>query len=464
MSGKPIWLVIIGLLMLGALIFALHPARAGDEPPVSVGLGGGGGTGPKLSVSPLTIDFGPVGVGFKSATQMVTITNPGYYTLTNFAGGGVYAPFGATQDCASGVAPGESCNYYFTFSPTRTGTFSTTSNSSTNAGPFSIELRGTGAGAGLHVNPLSLDFGLVMSGTTSSTQIVTIRNTGLSTLTNFAGGGVYAPFHATQDCASGVPPGGSCHYYFTFSPTGSGTFSTTSNSSTNAGPFSIALEGHGRTSFLTGGQNVTPLSIDFGPVGVGFKSGPQIVTITNQSLFASITDFAGGGVLAPFSAQQNCAGGVPPGDSCQYFFYFAPTATLTHSTTSNTSDSFGSFSIQLRGTGVGAGLHITPLSLDFGPTPLNTTSAWQIVTIRNTGLSTLTNFAGGGVLAPFSAQQNCAAGVLPGASCQYFFRFTPTSLGRYTAFSNSGTNAGSFSIKLQGGELLRVYLPSVMKQ
>jgi len=464
MSAKLTWIVLIGLLVLGALIVALHPARASDAPPVNIGLGGGGGTGPKLSVSPLTIDFGPVGAGFKGATQMVTITNPGYYTLTNFAGGGVYPPFWAGQDCASGVPPGESCNYYFTFSPTQTGVFSTTSNSSTNAGPFSIELRGTGVGAGLHVNPLSLDFGLVMSGTTSGQQIATIRNTGLSTLTNFAGGGIYPPFWAGQDCAAGVPPGGSCHYYFTFSPTGSGTFSTTSNSSTNAGPFSIALKGHGRTSLLTGGQNVTPLSIDFGPVGVGFKSGPQIVTITNQSIFISITNFAGGGVLPPFQALQNCAGGVPPGDNCQYFFYFAPTATLTYSTTSNTTNSFGSFSIQLRGTGMGAGLHVTPLSLDFGPVPINTTSAPQTVAIRNTGLSTLTNFAGGGVFAPFSAQQNCAVGVPPGASCQYFFRFTPTSLGRPTTWSNSSTNAGSFSIKLQGGELLRVYLPVVMKQ
>jgi len=412
----------------------------------------------------LTIDFGPVGVGFKSATQLVTITNPGYYTLTNFAGGGVYAPFSATQNCVGGVPPGKSCNYYFTFSPTQTGVFSTTSNSSTNAGPFSIEVRGTGVGAGLHVNPLSLDFGSVMSGTTSSQQIVTIRNTGLSTLTNFAGGGVYAPFHATQDCVSGVPPGGSCHYYFTFSPTGTGTFSTTSNSSTNAGLFSIALEGHGRTSFLTGGQNVTPLSIDFGPVGVGFKSGPQIVTITNQSMFFTITDFVGGGVLPPFQALQNCAGGVPPGESCQFYYYFQPTAVGTFSDTSNVSDSYGSFSIQLRGTGAGAGLHVTPLSLDFGPVPLNTTSAPQTVTIRNTGLSTLTNFAGGGVYAPFSAMQNCAGGVPPGASCQYFFRFTPTSLGRPTAWSNSSTNAGLFSIRLQGGELLRVYLPVVMKQ
>jgi len=463
MSVKPILLMIVGLLVLGALIVILRPVMAGDALPTDAALGSGA-TDPKLWVSPLSLDFGPVGAGIKSATQLVTVTNLGSYTLTNFAGGGVYAPFSASQDCAGGVPPGESCNYFFTFSPTSTGTFSTTSNSSTNAGPFSVELRGTGVGAGLHVNPLSLDFGYVLSGTTSSAQIVTIRNTGPSTLTNFAGGGVYAPFSASQDCAGGVPPGESCNYYFTFSPTQTGTFSTTSNSSTNAGPFSIALEGHGRSSLLTGGQRVTPLSIDFGPVGVGFKSGPQIVTITNQSLLGSITGFAGGGVYPPFQAQQNCASGVPAGDNCQFFYYFQPTAVGTFSETSDVSDSFGSFSIHLRGTGVGAGLHVTPLSLDFGPAPLYTTSAPQTVTIRNTGPTTLTNFAGGGVLAPFSATQNCASGVPPGASCQYFFRFAPTSLGRFTAFSNSSTNAGSFSIKLQGGENLLMYLPIIMKQ
>ena len=458
MSIKPKRLVLISLLTLAMLAVVLHWASASDAAPNSAA------ATPKLWVTPLVLDFGPIGVSMTSASQVVTITNLGSATLTNFAGGGVNAPFHASQNCAGGVAPGASCQYFFSFAPSAVGTFTTTSNSSTNAGPFSIALRGTGMGAGLHVNPLSLDFGSVYSGTTSASQIVTIRNTGLSTLTNFAGGGVYPPFNASQNCAGGVAPGASCQYFFGFTPTGAGTFSTTSNSSTNAGPFSIALNGTGRTILFGSGQRVTPLSIDFGPVGVGFKSGPQIVTITNQSLFFTITNFAGGGVLPPFSAQQNCASGVPPGDSCQFFYYFAPTDTLTYSTTSNVSDSSGSFSIQLRGTGAGAGLHVTPLSLDFGPVALYTTSAPQTVTIRNTGLTTLTNFAGGGVLPPFSATQNCAGGVPPGTSCQYFFRFTPTAIGRPATTSNSNTNAGSFSIQLYGGEMLLVFLPLVMRQ
>ncbi|MBN2392340.1 MAG: choice-of-anchor D domain-containing protein [Anaerolineae bacterium] len=455
MKIKPLLSVlIVSLLVLGTTLPAITASTNAFD----------AATKPKLWVTPLILDFGPVGVGTTSPVQTVTITNLGTATLTNFAGGGVSSPFYATQNCASGVAPGTSCQYFFSFTPTATGTFTTTSSSYTNAGTFSIELRGTGVGAELHVNPLSLDFGLVMSGTTSTQQIVTIRNVGMSTLTNFAGGGVYPPFSATQNCASGVAPGASCQYFFNFSPTDTGTFSTTSNSSTNAGSFSIALEGRGRDSFLVGGQRVTPRVIDFGPVAVGATSGQQIVTIVNQSLFFTITNFMGGGVAPPFAALQNCAPELPPGESCQFFYRFTPTEAMTYSTTSNVSDSFGLFSIQLRGTGVGAGLHVTPLALDFGPVPLNTTSTPQTVTIRNTGATTLTNFAGGGVYPPFSATQNCASGVAPGASCQYFFRFAPTSAGRYTAMSNSSTNGGTFSIQLYGGEKLSVFLPLMMRQ
>ena len=450
--------LLLALLLLACSLIAGPPIAAGPilSPPDAV-------TGPRLWVSPLSLDFGPVGVGFESPTQVVTITNYGDATLTDFAGGGVYSPFHASQDCAAGVPPAGHCHYYFTFSPTATGVFSTTSNSSTNAGPFSIALQGTGAGAGLHVSPLALDFGSIMSGSTSLEQFVTITNTGLSTLTNFAGGGVYPPFSASQDCAAGVPPGGHCHYYFEFSPSAVGAFSTTSNSSTNAGPFSIALQGRGRSTFFPSGFYVTPRSIDFGPVGVGFESGPLVVTITNQSWFITLTNFAGGGLYPPFWVGQDCVPEVPPGEHCHYYFRFAPTTTGVLTATSSTSTSMGDFSIDVRGTGVGASLYVTPLWLDFGFVPPGNTSPVQTATIYNTGMSTLTSFAGGGLYPPFNASQDCAAGVPPGDSCRYYFRFTPAQIGRFTAYSNSSTNGGPFTVKVQGGEARPVFLPLIVK-
>jgi hypothetical protein len=419
---------------------------------------------PGLWVTPLELDLGPVGVGDISVTQAITITNVGDAILTNFAGGGVNAPFSAAQNCAGGVPPGGSCQYFFSFSPTAIGVFSTTSHSSTNAGPFTIILRGTGVGPELTYSPLSLDFGSLNPGSTSDTQVVTIRNIGLAPLTNFAGGGVDAPFSAAQNCASGVPPGGSCQYFFSFSPTTTGTFTATSSSGTNGGPITVDLQGRGQSIFLINRQLVTPLSLDFGPVGIGTTSHTLAVTITNQSFLSTITSWAGGGVGSPFSAAQNCAGGVPPGDNCQFFYTFSPDASGVFSTTSNVTNSFGSFSIAMRGTGVGASFTVSPLWLDFGPVPLNTTSDPQSVTIHNTGPITLTNFAGGGVGAPFSAAQNCASGVPPGGSCQYFFTFTPTAEGQFTAYSSSSSNGGSFVIRLQGGEPLSVYLPVILRQ
>ncbi len=406
--------------------------------------------GPDLWVTPQVIDFGPVGVGQISAPITVTITNTGDETLANFAGGAPGAPFSATQNCTSGVAPGSSCQYSLTFSPTAAGDFSATSTTSTNAGPFSIEMQGAGVGAKLHVNPLSLDFGSVKTGNTAAQQTVTIRNVGLATLSNFVGGGVSAPFSANQNCVSGVAPGHTCQYNFGFAPKTTGSFTATSSSSTNAGSIAIDLQGRGRSTIFGSGQRVTPRSLNFGPVGVGNSGDTLVVTVTNQSLVA-ITNFTGGGVSAPFNATQNCAPSLSAGASCHFSYTFNPTEVGTFTTTSNVSNSAGSFSIELQGEAVGSGLSVSALVLDFGPVKPGDTGTPQIVTVKNTGLATLTGFAGGGVSSPFSAGQNCAGGVAPGGTCHFTYNFHPTQGGHFTATSTVSTNAGPFSIALQGG-------------
>jgi hypothetical protein len=404
-------------------------------------------------VTPLEMDFGPVGLGSTGSTMIATITNSGNVPLTGWAGGAVPAPFNASQDCniSGGVLPGDSCHYYFTFSPTVAGTFTATSSSSTNAGPINIIVHGTGVGAQATYDAHSLDFGdLYTDGitpVTAPTQIVTIKNTGLAPLTDWAGGAVPAPFNGSQDCniPGGVLPGNSCSYYFDFSTNLAGSYSATSTSSTNGGSIIVDLSGAAHTDpNVGGGQQVTPRSIDFGPLGIGNTAQLTVAVINNGT--TNITGWAGGGVAAPFNGSQDCniPGGLPPGDTCHFYYTFSPTSAGSFSAVSNVS-------VNLQGTGLAPSMRLDYLWLDFGPVGLiNHTQ--QIVVITNTGQTPLTNWAGGGVPAPFKASQDCniPGGVLPGNSCHFFFDFAPTAEGNYSATSTFSTNAGTFSVKLQG--------------
>jgi len=424
-------------------------------------------------VNPLEMDFGPVGLGLTGPTMIATITNSGDVPLTGWAGGAVPAPFNASQDCniPGGVLPGDSCHYYFTFSPSSAGTFSATSSSSTNAGQIKIIVHGTGVGAQASYNAHSLDFGdLYTDGITpviAPQQIVTIENTGLAPLIGWAGGAIPAPFNASQDCniPGGVLPGNSCHYFFNFSTSVPGSYSATSTSSTNGGSIIIDVSGAAHSDQNVDGlQQASPRSIDFGPVGIG-NNTQLTVAVTNLGT-TNITGWAGGAVPAPFNGSQDCntPDGLPPGETCHFYYTFSPTSAGSFSAVSNVSDSFGSFSIDLQGVGLAPSMNVNYLWLDFGPVaPFN--HAQQIVTITNTGQTPLTGWAGGAVPAPFNGSQDCniPGGVLPGNSCHFFYDFSPIDEGSYSDTSNFSTNAGSFSVKLQGGTLtvLRIYLPSI---
>jgi hypothetical protein len=423
-------------------------------------------------VTPLEIDFGPVGVGTTAPQMVVTITDIGITPLTGWAGGAVAAPFNASQDCniVGGVQPEHSCHYYFTFSPTSAGTFTATSSSSTSGGPITVIVHGTGVGASVTYDAHSLDFGNVFTnGTTpgvAPTQVVTIRNTGMAPLTNWAGGAVPAPFNASQDCniPGGVLPGNSCHYYFSFSTTAVGSYSATSSSSTNGGNIVVNLSGSAHSSVLSGGgQQVTPLSLDFGPVGVG-NTAQLEVAVTNNAIFGNITGWAGGAVAAPFNGTQDCniSGGLPIGATCHFYYTFSPTSAGSFSAVSTVSDSFGTFSINLQGTGLAPSWKADALWLDFGPLgPASTRQ--EIVTITNTGQTPLTGWAGGAVPAPFNGSQDCniPGGLLPGNSCHFYYTFSPTAVGSFSTTSTFSTNAGSISVKMQGQGLFGVFAPVI---
>ena len=450
------------------MFFTYTPASVGPATATSSGTWNGqaysidlqgAGVGPSLLVSPKGLSFGDVLVGLTSPQQTVDITNVGSSPVVmNGAGGAPGGDFNAVQNCQGNTLnPGESCQMFFTYTPTSVGPATATSSGTWNGQPFSIDLQGAGVGPSFLITPTDLDFGEVVTGVTSAQQIATITNVSLGPVVmNGAGGAPGGDFNAVQNCQGNtLNPGDSCQMFFTYTPTAVGPAMATSSGSWNGQPFSIDLKG---TGLPVGGAPasqflVTPAGLDFGDVAIGTTSTQQIVDITNIGASPVVMSGAGGAPGGDFTAVQNCQGNtLNPGESCQMFFTYTPSTVGPATAVSSGTWNGQPFSIDLMGVGVGPSFLITPSALDFGDVALGVTSAQQIVDITNAGSSPVVmSGAGGAPGGDFNAVQNCQGNTLnPGESCQMFFTYSPSTAGPAMATSSGTWNGQAFSIDLHG--------------
>jgi hypothetical protein len=291
----------------------------------------GNGISPFLATA-TSFDFGAVPVGQQSAPQQVTITNVSNASLSpNFAGGAVPGnDFPGSQNCAGKTfAPGDSCQFTYTFAPQTSGPITGSTNFAIDGATTSLSFSGVGGTEGADpflVTARAFEFGDMHVGATSPAQVVTITNvSGTTQSPNFAGGAVPGnEFPGSQNCAGKTfAPGDSCQFTYTFAPTEEGPDSGATNFAIDNVTYSLDFAGNGIDAFL-----VSPLSFNFGAIAVGDTSPAQFVTITNVSDATLSPNFAGGAVPGnEFPGSQNCAGKVfAPGDSCQFSYQFAPTA------------------------------------------------------------------------------------------------------------------------------------------
>lgn len=234
----------------------------------------------------------------------------------------------------------------------------------------------------------SLNFGLVLVGSTSSTQILTVTNTGniqaniesiTSDSADFAWSGVALPIV--------VPAMQSVQLSITLKPSSarvaSGTLSIVSDASNS--PLSIFLSGLGVAPRIS----LAPSSLDFGNETVDTVSVNRPVTVSNQGQFTlevsqvGVTplEFRLSGPTPPLS--------ILPGGSVTYEVSFAPTAAqgFSGSLTITSNAYTGAAATSLSGAGVLATtvLNIVPTSVNFPDQVLNTTSPAQSITLWNGG-------------------------------------------------------------------------------
>ena len=430
---------------------------------------------PALLVSPLAIDFGPMGVGVVSEPIAVTFSNFGQTFIAPFDSGLVGAPFLRSHNCDTGLPANTTCQYQFTFAPEVEGTFTATATFVTEAGEQQVNMRGVGVGPRLRVSPFIFDFGHLPQSSSAVEQTATLYNDGLSHLSLFEITAVGAPFSVTPNCVGGVAPGSSCPVAFDF------TTSAISEGDYFA-PVHIGLtDGQSRDVTLLGSayatppaamQRVTPRGIDFGPAQIGAPPpAAQKVTVNNLSQEEHLIDWEPGTLAAPFAMTTNCQDDIDPATYCEFTYTFDPTAAGVYTATHQFSNNLGPMTIELRGEGVEPQITADATTLEFEPVAPGQTSPPQTVTIKNTGIAPLPTLYGGAPNPPLFGPSTTCGGVLaPGETCLFVYDFKPDAWGRISAVSRISLDQQGeryIEIQLLGGrrfpELALALEPAVMK-
>lgn len=418
--------------------------------PKVISLTGAGVTPTKtLAITPTTLVFNPQVTGTTSAQQFITVSNVGNFTVT-FTNVTVTANYALSNNCVGQLSAGSNCTIGVTFTPTKTGTVSGTLTVTDDAtgSPQKIPLSGTGITTSqeISLSQTSIFFDAQTVATTSLPQFLYYSNQGNTTVTISSvtiTGPNAADFVQNHACDTAqVSPGGFCAIRITFAPGAAGTRTATlaiiDNAPGGASPGrQVSLSGIGITSAVPE-VTLTPASLTFATQAEGTTSAAQNINLSNTATAnLTISGIAVTGTNGPdFAQTNNCVSPLAAGFSCNIAVTFSPTAIGSRSAAVTITDNAtGSpHSVALTGTGkVGAlpVVTLTPTSLAFPNVQLNTTSAQQVVTVKNTGTATLniTNISiSGTVPGDFSQANTCGSPIAVNGTCTITVTFTPTSL------------------------------------
>ena len=404
---------------------------------------------PVTASSPLTVTLNNTGTGLMTIGG-IAVSGSSTFTQTN--------------TCGTTLAPAASCTVSVTFTPianvavSYTGTLSFTDNSSAGS-PQTVALTGTGVIPVASISPTTLAFPNTGVGSTAVAMSTTLTNTGggvmgISGITIV--GTNPTDFGYVTTCGATLAPAASCTISVTFTPATATSFSANLQiSDTAAGsPQLVALTGTGVVSVAS----LSPSSLTFPTTPVGTTSAQLSTVLTNSGgLAMSISSITlGGQNPTDFHIASTTCGATlaANGGTCIIYVAFAPlTATPVTMTASIliADNAAGSpQSVALSGTVTPPTASLTPTSLSFPFTDINTTSAAMSATIQNTGtgtplIVTALSMAGGNT-ADFAVTSAC--GTLPvtvavNTSCTINVTFSPLAAGTFSSTVSITDNAAN---------------------
>lgn len=279
-------------------------------------------------------------------------------------------------------------------------------------------------------NPDSLTFGSQVFGTSSSTQTVTLKNTGTITLTPTAIT-MSGDFTETDSCTGAtVPPGSTCAIQVAFRPAATGSLSGEMTISANVygGQLTVDLSGTGTPA---GAVTLTPATLDFGGVPMGTTSASLPVSAGNSGSTVPITGIT---ISTPFFIASNACGtsSLAANSACQLEIGFSPTARGAVTGVLTLTDAAGTQTVALSGTGEAAATDSLPTApLSFPSTLDGRLSAAQTLSLGNVGDLLLTGISVS-VSGPFQVSSTCGTQLAGDSSCAISVTFAPVSAGSLT--------------------------------
>ncbi len=195
---------------------------------------------------------------------------------------------------------------------------------------------------------------------------------------------------------------------------------------------------------------LSPASLTFSSQLVGTTSAAQTVTLTNNQ--SSAVTGIGISASGDFGQSNNCGSSLAANSSCAISVRFSPTAIGTRTGTLTVTDSAGTQTSTLSGTGV-ANVSLSPSSVNFGNQGVGTTSGAQPVTLTNGGTTALTGISvaiTGTNAADFAQGNNCGTTLAGSSSCTINVTFAPSGYGARSATLTVTDSAGTQTSSLSG--------------
>ena len=414
----------------------------------------GTGTGQALvTLSPASLAFSSTAVGSTSAALTVTVNNGGTIAAVFAAPAltGDFAVIGST--CGGMLAPLASCSFSVVFSPTvvgvRTGSVSLTD----ALGTHTTALSGNGTTGMLTFSPSALQFADTALGTTTGLKAVVVSNAGNAALTIISAV-ITGDYAATGGCAGmTLAAGASCTVAVTFTPTGVGSRTgtlTLTLSGASASTAVVALSGNGTGAFSA---VLTPTSEDFGTQLTGTTSVVRNITISNTgTISGSVGSISVNGDF--HLAANTCGATLLPQSGCTVSIAFTPMAAGARSGLLTVASGAGTQTAALTGTGTAPATDmLSPLSLTFGSTLVNTTSGSQTVTLTNSGDVALTLVSAQILAGDFTAVNGCGTTLPSHSACAITVAFTPKSVGTLSGTLQVSDVQHSQAVTLTGASI-----------